>query len=258
MQECTVDEQQTVIEAFSTLAPSYEQTVDHELRLFWGIGYRDFVDRLLSWVELDAAEGVLDVATGTGVIPLALARRPGWKSKIIGLDITPSMLERGRQALAGRAAFIDLVCGSGMEMPFAPATFDLAICCLGTHHMDVPRLMAEMARVLRPGGRLVMADVCATRFWRSPAGMMMLRGLLFFYTLSLRVSRRRGVEAAGLSMSRERAQAEIDSFANIRTAAEWRQLLAETGFVQIETQEITALRRLYPGGLILRALRNPI
>lgn len=251
-----MEEQHTVIKAFSTLAPSYEQTVDHELRLFWGIGYRDFVARLLSWVEFDAAERVLDVATGSGLIPLTLAGRPGWQGRIVGLDITPSMLEHGRQALAGQASVIDLVCGSGMEMPFAPASFDLAICCLGTHHMDVPRLLAEMARVLRPGGRLVMADVCATMFWRSLLGRIMLRALLFFYSLSLRSRRQRGVEAAGLSMSRERAQAEIDSFANIRTIPEWRRLLAEMGFDQIETQEISALRRIYPGGILVGAVRG--
>jgi len=53
----------------------------------------------LSWVEIDAAESVLDVATGTGVIPLALAGRSQRPASIIGLDITPSMLARGRQAL---------------------------------------------------------------------------------------------------------------------------------------------------------------
>lgn len=251
-----MEEQHTVIKAFSTLAPSYEQTVDHELRLFWGIGYRDFVARLLSWAEFDAAERVLDVATGSGLIPLTLAGRPRWQGRIVGLDITPSMLERGRQALAGQTSVIDLVCGSGMEMPFTPASFDLAICCLGTHHMDVPRLLAEMARVLRPGGRLVMADVCATMFWRSLLGRIMLRALLVFYSLSLRLQRQRGVEAAGLSMSRERAQAEIDSFANIRTIPEWRSLLAEMGFDQIETQEIGALRRIYPGGILVGAVRS--
>lgn len=251
-----MEEQQTIIEAFTTLAPSYEQTVEHELRLFWGIGYRDFVDRLLSWVDLNGAGLVLDVATGTGVIPLALADRPGLRGKIVGLDITPLMLERGRQALGAHAAVIDLVCGSGMEMPFASATFDVAICCLGTHHMEVPRLLAEMGRVLRPGGRLLMADVCATSFWRSSLGVIMLRTLLFFYTQSLRFSRRRGVEAAGLSMSRERAQAEIDSFANIRTVPEWRDLLAEMGFDAIEIEEISALRRIYPGGIFIRASRK--
>lgn len=250
-----MDEQQTIIEAFSALAPTYEQTVDHELRLFWGISYRDFVSRLLTLVELDQAESVLDVATGTGVIPLTLSARPEAQGKIIGLDITPSMLGRARQSLNGQSDRVHLVCGSGTMMPFAAASFDLAICCLGTHHMAVPRLLAEMARVLKPGGRLVMADVSATPFWRSPFGIVMLRTLLLFYSLSLRIARRRRVEAAGLTMSSERAQAEIDSFANIRTTPEWRDLLAHNGFIQIETQEISALRRVYPGGLFIRAVR---
>lgn len=251
-----MDDQQTIIEAFSTLAPSYEQTVDHELRLFWGVSYRDFVDHLLSWVEVGAAEWVLDVATGAGVIPLTLAARPGWAGRSVGLDITPSMVGRARRAAGADGAAIDLICGSGMEMPLTADSFDLAICCLGTHHMDVPRLLAEMHRVLRPGGRLVMADVCATSFWRSPAGVIMLRTLLVFYSLSLRLRRRQGVAAAGLSMSRERARAEIDSFANIRTVAEWRLLLAQVGFDHIEMQEIPALRRIYPGGVFMRALRR--
>ncbi len=250
-----MEEQHTIIEAFTSLAPGYEQTVDHELRLFWGIGYQEFVERLLAWVEIDKVESVLDVATGTGVIPLELLARRGMRSRVVGLDITPLMLAYARQKLSACSDSSRLVCGSGMEMPLASNVFDLAICCLGTHHMAVPQLLAEMGRVLRPGGVLVMADVCATTFWRSPLGFIMLRSLLFFYSLSLRISHRQ-VEAVGLAMSRERARAEIDAFANIRTAAEWRALLSELGFAQIETREISALRRIYPGGLFIRAVRT--
>ena len=66
-----------VIEAFTELAPVYENTVNNELNQFWGISYRDFIHELLSRVYIGNGDLVLDVATGTGVIPQGLVERSG-------------------------------------------------------------------------------------------------------------------------------------------------------------------------------------
>lgn len=249
--------QDNVIEAFTALAPYYEDTVDRELRLFWGVGYLEFVQRLLARLAIGAEERVLDVATGTGMVPAAiLARTPPLRvhpdhGPVVGLDITPAMLSEARRRL-GPTERVQLVCGSGTAMPLAGQVFDVAVCCLGTHHMDVSALLAELSRVLRPGGRLVIADVCATPFWRSLPGRVMFALLLGFYSLWLRIPRRsNGLEAYGVSMDRERARAEIEAFRNYRTAAEWRDLLGQYGFQTVEMSEIHALRRVYPGGILI-------
>ena len=125
-------------------------------------------------------------------------------------------------------------------MPLADGVCDVVLCGLGTHHMQVPVLLGEMRRVLRPGGRLVVADAAATAFWRTFIGALMLRILLFFYVMSLRSAR---------------ARAEREALDSLYTAGEWRALLAEQGFEQIEISEIRALRRYVPGGVILQAVR---
>ena len=101
------------------------------------------------------------------------------------------MLQHGAVKLAdaGLLASTRLVCGSGMAMPLADGVCDVVLCGLGTHHMQVPVLLGEIRRVLRPGGRLVVADAAATAFWRSFVGAIMLRVLLFFYVMSVRSAR---------------------------------------------------------------------
>ena len=235
-----MSEQNITIQAFTELAPTYEKTVDRELRQFWGVGYQTFIARFIEMVQLNEDDTVLDVASGTGPVLRKLSTKLGANGRVFGLDITLAMLQDARKITESleTPAPIHTICGSGMEMPIADDVFDVITCCLGTHHMDAPRMLAEMKRVLKPGGRLLLADVRATTFWRSTFGSLALRFLLILYGLSLRSAR---------------AQAEMEAFNNVRTAHEWRVLLGDFGFEEIELDEIPALRRWYPGGFILKA-----
>lgn len=238
----TLTDTELVMAAFTELAPDYESTVDRELRMFWGVSYRDFLARFLVVAAVVAGERVLDVATGTAFLPSQIAETIGSEGRVYGLDITPAMLVHAATRLEaeGWTERAPLVCGSALAMPLADASFDVALCALGTHHMDVPLLLAELHRVVRPSGRIVLADVCANDFWRSLAGTALLRVLMVGY---------------GLSLRSVRAQAEIEAFNNVRTPGEWRILLAERGFADIDIQTIRSRYPWYPSGIIASAVR---
>ena len=230
-----------VVEAFHELAPRYEDTVDQELREYWGLSYTQFVDRMVTLASIQKGEQVLDLATGTAAIPRRLVDRVGQGGRVVGLDITPAMLKRGRESIeeSGSSAPISLVCASAMEIPFPDASFDVILCGLGTHHMHVPQLLFEVRRVLKPNGRTVMIDVGASAFWRSFLGAIVLRVLLVRY---------------GLSRRDARARAEVEAFRNVRTATEWKTLLSELGFSRIEVAESRALRPWYPSAMTMSAV----
>ncbi len=99
-----------------------------------------------------AGDRLLDVACGTGLVSRAFKGRV---AGVTGLDLTPAMCT---QALP----FLDrLVLGSAEDMPFQRRMFDVAICRQGIQFVDAPRAVGEMARVTRPGGRIVLINLCA-------------------------------------------------------------------------------------------------
>lgn len=104
----------------------------------------------------------LDVGTGPGYVAAEVARaRPGLQ--VIGLDLAAHMVEKaGRYAawvgLDGRALWPQ---ADGHHLPFADHVFDLVLSSFAMHHWNDPLLVLnEMARVLKPGGRYYLADVC--------------------------------------------------------------------------------------------------
>ena len=230
-----------VLQAFTELAPHYENTIDREVREFCGLGYRELIRRLADNVPVIEGLRVLDIASGTAVSSVEIAMRIGADSQVVGLDITPAMMAygAGNIAAAGLGSRIHQVCGSGMVMPLSADSFDSVMCGLGTHHMDVPRLLSEIRRVLRSEGHLVMADVGAPAPWRTLWG----RALVWMMIRLIRTFWRSA-----------RVKAEADAIPSIRTAVEWRDLLISFGFDSVEIEERPARRFFYPCALILRAI----
>lgn len=106
---------------------------------------------------LTGRETVLDVATATGHTAFALAPHA---ARVIGLDLTPEMLEEAqRQAAARGITNVAFVPGDAEQMPFPDAYFDVVTCRIAAHHFpNVARFCREAYRVLKPGGRFLLVD----------------------------------------------------------------------------------------------------
>jgi ubiquinone/menaquinone biosynthesis C-methylase UbiE len=119
--------------------------------------------RVLELANVRPGEDVLEVATGTGVQLVRLARaNPGGRT--VGVEISKGMLAQTRRRLenAGLTAEVEVIEGSGLELPFADQSFDLIVNGYMLDLLpldDIPRALAEFKRVLRPRGRLVLSNM---------------------------------------------------------------------------------------------------
>jgi ubiquinone/menaquinone biosynthesis C-methylase UbiE len=117
--------------------------------------------RVLACAAIASGEEVLDVGCGTGTLAVAAARAaPG--VRVTGLDADASILARARKKAAGAGLEIGFDQGRATGLPYADASFDLVLSTLLFHHLpdDAKRqTAAELVRVLRPGGRLVVGDL---------------------------------------------------------------------------------------------------
>jgi ubiquinone/menaquinone biosynthesis C-methylase UbiE len=113
----------------------------------WEVG-----ERLVAHLEVGPGEDVLDVACGTGNVAIRAARAG---ARVVGLDLTPELFDEGRR-LAGEAGVeVEWVEGDAEALPFEAESFDVVLSAFGC--MFAPRhdvAAREMARVLRPGGRI--------------------------------------------------------------------------------------------------------
>src|SRR3954452_1769451 len=112
--------------------------------------------RAADMAAIGPGDRVLDVATGTGDLAVELKRRVGPAGEVVGSDFSEGMLELAR----GKAADIRFEHGNALALPYDDGEFDAATVGFGARNFsDLPRGLREMARVVRPGGRVVILEI---------------------------------------------------------------------------------------------------
>ncbi len=133
---------------FNNLASDYEKTWD-------GINSIIMYEAVLEKVFLRDLTSVLDVGCGTGII-LSKIIKQNESVHAFGIDLSPNMLEKSTQLLGSKA---ELVLGDADNLPWEESTFDLVTCISSFHHYPDPlKVLREMRRVLKAGGRVIIAD----------------------------------------------------------------------------------------------------
>ena len=116
--------------------------------------------RAADLAALGAGDSALDVACGTGDLAIELSRRVGDDGDVIGSDFAPEMLERARV----KAPALQWELGNALDLPYASNRFDAATVGFGARNFsDLDRGLAEMARVVKPGGRVVVLEITTPR-----------------------------------------------------------------------------------------------
>lgn len=116
---------------------------------------------------------VLDVATGTGRLPAALLAQPAFCGRVVALDISPKMLEQARAKLSCYADRVEWMLHDAQHLPFEDASFDVVTCLEAIEFFPRPvEAVAELARVLKPGGLLMVSNRIGPDAWKLPGRTM--------------------------------------------------------------------------------------
>jgi demethylmenaquinone methyltransferase/2-methoxy-6-polyprenyl-1,4-benzoquinol methylase len=164
---------------FSEIAPRYD-LLNHLLSLNVDRRWRRIaVDGLGPFGRAEESF-VLDACAGTLDLSLELARREGFRGRIAAVDFARPMLSRGKRKV--RREPVLPICGDGLALPFPDGVFDAAMVAFGVRNLaDLERGFEELARVLRPGGRLAILE------FTTPPGWILRRLYLFYFNRVLPV-----------------------------------------------------------------------
>ncbi len=134
---------------FGPVAAAYATSPDH--------ANEAALEHLVTVVAPGPRDEVLDIATGAGNVALAFAPRV---ARVVAFDLTPSMLRQTLETAGKRELTnVETVQGLAEDLPFEDCSFDIATVRLAPHHYaDIQRAVDEMARVVRPGGKVAVVD----------------------------------------------------------------------------------------------------
>lgn len=213
----------SVTTQYGTWAATYDED---KLKLFekYGMNYDEFMTQLGAECDLFPGVEIIDVGAGTGLTSISLAQTLEGECSITAVDPVAEMLDRAKEnyAKAGISDRVTILLGKGEQLPAPDHAFDLLVSTFAVRHMDVEKALKEFTRVLKPGGRLVIAESCAPPAWRTKLAVVVMGIAKLF--LSLKKKYRSELKAAVL------------------TGAEWEAALAKAGFTDIKLAEIEARR----------------
>jgi demethylmenaquinone methyltransferase/2-methoxy-6-polyprenyl-1,4-benzoquinol methylase len=160
--------QETALELFEGLASSYERALD------WATLAQDryWKKRVARLARLQKGQVVLDVGSGTLLLEERLL--PSGAS-FVGLDLTMPMIRMG---MAKRLPSVAVVNGDAESLPFPDKSFDMVLSCYVVKYVNPEKFAGELARVTKPGGKVVLYDFVAPAGMTRPALELYLRGVI--------------------------------------------------------------------------------
>jgi demethylmenaquinone methyltransferase/2-methoxy-6-polyprenyl-1,4-benzoquinol methylase len=187
--------------------------------------------RAIVALDLTGRERVIDVCTGTGDLAIAaVTHRGGQAREVIGIDFAGEMLRRARAKVrrAGLADRIRVARGDATAVPLPAGAADAAMVAFGIRNVtDAPRALAELRRVLRPGGRLAVLEFGAPRV----PGVRALYLAYFRYLLP--------VVGRVFSRHREAYSYLPASVVEFPVGADFARLLEQAGFTAVRWEPLT-------------------
>jgi len=155
MTDKTIAKKEEVRNMFNSIAPKYD-FLNHFLS--FGIDYY-WRRRVLQRVKKIKPESVIDIATGTGDLAILISKAK--PKKIIGVDISASMLQKGKEKILNKklSNLIELQLGDSEDLKFNDNSFDLAMVAFGVRNFeDMDKGLKEILRILKPGGTLLILE----------------------------------------------------------------------------------------------------
>ncbi len=237
-------EKQAIQETFKEYSVHYEESMDSELNRFWGWSYAKLLEELVKRTPIQEDQKVLDIATGTAMIPRKISTKNIPGIHITGLDITEAMLTKGKTEILKTDSYnsISLTCGDAMALPFSSQTFDVVLSGLASHHMNIPLMLSEKKRVLKPGGLLSIIDIGMSSFWKLPIIRDLVKVIVFFVFL--------------FQNNPVRAWAEAAAMKNTRTPEGWKSELEKAGFEDIRITKLSSKYSWIPEPLTIQSTYN--